>query len=120
MAARPPRRRRLRAHVKRAIKGILDDGPETPQERWENQGGYSPATSAAETAALVTGADIARANRDTATAKAWEATPKDGNPNAGTTYNIGDSARTTSISAASPTRASSSSCASGSSAPTIR
>ena len=36
----------------------------TPQDRWENQGGYSPATIAAEIAGLVCAADIARANGD--------------------------------------------------------
>jgi glucoamylase len=106
-------------HVKRAVDCILANGPQTPQERWENQGGWSPATIAAEIAGLVTAADIARANGHKATAKAWEATAddwqgkvdgwtatstgpystqsyylrltKDGNPNAGTRYDIGDS-----------------------------
>ena len=45
---------------------------------------------------------------------------KDGNPNAGTTYNIGDSGPTASTSARSSTRASSSSSASASSRPTTR
>ncbi len=87
------------------------------QERWENQGGWSPATIASEIAGLVTGAQIARANGDPASAAAWEAKAdewqakvdgwtytttgpygsgyylrltKDGKPNAGTTYDIGD------------------------------
>ena len=90
-----------------------------PQERWENQSGYSPATIASEIAGLVCAAYIARANGDTASAQRYLATAddwqarvkdwtvttngpysagpyflrltKDGNPNAGTTYNIGDS-----------------------------
>jgi glucoamylase len=107
------------SHVKRAAGCILANGPQTQQERWENQGGWSPATIASEIAALVTGADIARANKDPRTAKAWDAKAdewqskvdawtytttgpygagyylrltKDANPNAGTTYSIaGDS-----------------------------
>jgi glucoamylase len=108
-----------RAHVKPAADYIVANGPSTPQERWENQGGYSPATIAAEIAGLVCAADIARVNGDTASAtaylaradawqqsvKAWTVTTngplsshpyflrltKDGNPNAGTTYDVGDS-----------------------------
>jgi glucoamylase len=108
-----------RDHIKPAADYILANGPQTPQERWENQGGYSPATIAAEIAGLVCAADIARANRDPSTANkylrtaddwqakvdSWTATTngpysprpyylrltKDANPNAGTTYNIGDS-----------------------------
>jgi glucoamylase len=113
------------AHVRRAadfIVGFEQDGnraPWTPQERWENQSGYSPATIASEIAALVCAASIARLNGDPAAAdrylavaddwqarvKGWTVTTtgpyssgpyflrltKDGNPNAGTTYDIGDS-----------------------------
>jgi len=57
-----------RDHVKKAADYIVANGPQTPQERWENQGGYSPATIAAEIAGLVCAADIARANGDQATA----------------------------------------------------
>ena len=113
------------SHVRRAADFLLSfeqDGnraPWTPQDRWENQSGYSPATIAAEIAALVCAADIARANgadaaadRYLATADDWQARvkgwtvtttgpystgpyflrlTKDGNPDAGTTYTIGDS-----------------------------
>ncbi|HEV7754069.1 MAG TPA: glycoside hydrolase family 15 protein [Baekduia sp.] len=113
------------SHVQRAadfLIGFTQDGhqaPWTPQERWENQSGYSPATIASEIAGLVCAADIAKANGDTASAerylatadawqakvKAWTATTtgpyspdayflrlsKDGDPNAPTTYKIGDS-----------------------------
>jgi glucoamylase len=114
------------SHVRRAADFILgwhdSDGhtaPYTPQERWENQSGYSPATIAAEIAGLVCAADLARAAGDTASAarylaaadswqhsvKGWTVTTngpyspdpyflrltKDGNPDTGTTYNIGDS-----------------------------
>jgi glucoamylase len=92
--------------------------PFSPQERWENQSGYSPATIAAEIAGLVCAADLARqagrpadAARWLATADRWQrsvqgwtvtrtgplsAAPyflrltKDGNPDAGTTYSLGD------------------------------
>lgn len=113
------------SHVKRAadfLVGFQQDGnsaPWTPQDRWENQSGYSPATIASEIAGLVCAADIAKANGDNASAnkylktaddwqskvKGWTATTtgpyssgpyflrltKDGNPNAGTAYDIGDS-----------------------------
>jgi glucoamylase len=93
--------------------------PWTPAERWENQSGYSPNTIASEIAGLVCAAGIARANGDEASArrylataddwqarvKSWTVTTtgpyssrpyflrltKDGNPDAGTTYDIGDS-----------------------------
>jgi glucoamylase len=108
-----------RDHIKPAADYIVANGPATPQERWENQGGYSPATIASEIAGLVCAADIARANGDRASSnrylrvaddwqqsvEKWTVTTngplashpyylritKDGNPNAGTTYNIGDS-----------------------------
>ncbi len=119
-------------HVKLAadfIVGFRDaqghTAPYTPQERWENQAGYSPATIASEIAGLVCAASIAKHNGDTAsatkylaTADAWRANlnswtltttgpyispsvpayylrlTKDGNPNAGTTYSVGDSGPT--------------------------
>ncbi len=107
------------SHVRRAadfLIGFSQDGnaaPWTPQERWENQSGYSPATIAAEIAGLVCAARLARVNGDRAaeprylaTADAWQANvkrwtvtttgpysagpyflrlTKDGDPNAGTT-----------------------------------
>ena len=106
-------------HVKKAADYIVANGPDTPQERWENQGGWSPATIAAEIAGLVCAADIAKTNGDQASAKRYLSTAdnwqqnveertvttngpladhpyylritKDGNPNAPTTYSIGDS-----------------------------
>src|SRR5439155_1598250 len=65
------------SHVKRAADFIVSfqqDGhaaPWTPQERWENQSGYSPATIAAEIAGLVCAAQIAQANGDTASAQRY-------------------------------------------------
>ena len=92
--------------------------PYTAQERWENQSGYSPNSIAAQIAGLVCAADIARHNGDDTSADRWEALAdewrsklkdwtvtttgplsddpyflrltKDGDPDAGTTYSIGD------------------------------
>lgn len=105
--------------VRKAARAILREGPVTEQERWENQGGYSPATIAAEIAGLVCAADLARdrghrelartylrvADRWQRNVKNWTLTrngplserpyflriTKDGKPNLGTTYAIGDS-----------------------------
>ncbi|HEY7044059.1 MAG TPA: glycoside hydrolase family 15 protein [Nocardioidaceae bacterium] len=62
------------AHVKKSADYIVANGPSTPQERWENIGGYSPATIAAEIAGLVCAADIARANGDPASASTYLST----------------------------------------------
>jgi glucoamylase len=51
-------------HVKPAADFILKNGPATPQERWEEEAGYSPSTIAAEIAGLVCAAEIARRNYD--------------------------------------------------------
>jgi len=111
-------------HIKKAADFLVNypGAPFTPQERWENQSGYSPGTIAAEVAGLICAADIARRNGDAASATRYEATAddwqahvqqwtatnngpyaprpyylrltKDGDPNAGTAYNIGDSGPT--------------------------
>ncbi len=110
-------------HVKPAadflVHFVSSDGypaPYTPQERWEEQSGYSPSTIASEIAGLVCAADIAQANGDAASAQLYLATAgswrsqlgkwtvtqngpyrplpyyvrltKDGNANAGTTYGL--------------------------------
>jgi glucoamylase len=112
-----------RQHVKPAadflVNFVTSDryrAPYTPQERWEEQGGYSPSTIASEIAGLVCAADIAQANGDAASARLYLATAdswrsqlgkwtvtqngpwrplpyyvrltKDGNPNAATTYSL--------------------------------
>jgi glucoamylase len=66
-------------HVRRSADFLVANGPRTPQERWENIGGYSPATIASEIAALICAADIAEANgradlaaRYRATADTWQ------------------------------------------------
>jgi glucoamylase len=113
------------SHVKRAANFLVNfvstDGPAapyTPGERWENQSGYSPSSTASEIAGLVCAADIAKANGDAAsaqlyltTADSWQSQlekwmvttngpfsklpyylrlTKDGQPNVGTTYGLGD------------------------------
>ena len=118
--------RRTYRGIKKAVRFLLrfrDEetgrrAPYSPQERWENQSGYSPATIAAQVDGLVTGAAIARERGDERRARRWErvadrwagrvkrwtATPngplsdaayflrvtKDGKPRRGTTYAIGD------------------------------
>jgi glucan 1,4-alpha-glucosidase len=58
-------------HVKRAADFIVKNGPKTPQERWEEEGGYSPSTIAAEIAGLVCAAEIAQKNGDNASAQTY-------------------------------------------------
>lgn len=47
--------------VRKASAFIVQNGPVTQQDRWEEDGGYSPFTLAAEIAALLAAADIADA-----------------------------------------------------------
>ena len=106
-------------HVRAAADYVVANGPRTPQERWENQDGWSPNTIATEIAGLICAADIARRNGDPARAARYEATAdawqrsvedwtatdsseyyspapyyvrvtKDANPNDGSDYNLGD------------------------------
>ena len=62
------------AHVKLSADYVQAHGPSTPQERWENATGWSPATIAAEIAGLVCAADIATKNGDSARAASYLAT----------------------------------------------
>jgi glucoamylase len=106
-------------HVKRAADFIVEQGPRSDQERWENQSGYAPGTIAAEIAGLICAADIARKNGAGAkaakyerTADAWQRSverwtatrngpysprpyylrlTKHRDPDKGTTYDLGDS-----------------------------
>jgi len=55
-------------NVRLSADYLVANGPRTKQERWENIGGYSPATIAAEIAGLVCAADIARKNGEDALA----------------------------------------------------
>lgn len=50
--------------------------PATQQERWEEQAGYSPSTTAAVVAGLITAADIAKMAGDEVNAKRYLATAK--------------------------------------------
>ena len=60
--------------IKLTADHLVDFGPATPGERWEEQSGVSPSTVAAEIAGLVCAADIARRNGDTASASTYEST----------------------------------------------
>jgi glucoamylase len=64
-------------HIRPAAEYVLARGPATPQERWEEETGYSPATMAAEIAGLVCAADIATANGAAADARRYLATADD-------------------------------------------
>jgi glucan 1,4-alpha-glucosidase len=57
--------------VRKAANALVRMGPSTPQERWEETGGYSPSTTAAEIAGLVAAARIARWRDDRARARLW-------------------------------------------------
>ncbi|XXT35045.1 glycoside hydrolase family 15 protein [Sorangium sp. So ce448] len=59
--------------IKRTADFIVNTGPWTQQERWEENAGYSPSTIAAEIAGLVCAATIARANGDTTSAARYMA-----------------------------------------------
>ena len=52
-------RKRWWSLVRRAASFLVMNGPVTQQDRWEEDGGYSPFTLAAEIAALLAAADIA-------------------------------------------------------------
>src|SRR5438270_102303 len=58
-------------HVKPAANFIVKNGPASPQERWEEQSGYSPSTIAAEISGLVCAARIAQMNHDDDSQKQW-------------------------------------------------
>ncbi|WP_433335141.1 glucan 1,4-alpha-glucosidase [Spirillospora sp. CA-294931] len=57
--------------VKKSADFIVAKGPSTPQERWEEEGGYSPSTIAAEIAGLVCAADLAAKAGDPTSAKRY-------------------------------------------------
>ena len=105
-------------HVKPAANFLIAHGPSFGSERWEEQGGFSPSTIAAEIAGLVAAADLARGNGDATSAalwlgvaddwqrsiKGWTVTTngplaahpyfirlsKTGDPNAAISYNVGN------------------------------
>ncbi len=53
---------------------LVSNGPSTPQERWEENSGYSPATIAAEIAGLLCAASIAEANGAASQAATYQST----------------------------------------------
>ena len=57
--------------IRKAADALVTRGPATPQERWEETGGYSNSTLPAMIAGLVTASDIARRRGDTARAALW-------------------------------------------------
>ncbi len=105
-------------HIRDAADYVAAEGPDTGQERWENQNGWSPNTIATEIAGLICAADVAEANGDAERAasyraladswqqqvESWTATTtgpysedpyylritKDANPDDGSTYGLGD------------------------------
>jgi len=105
-------------HILPAANFVASHGPVFGVERWEEQGGYSPSTIAAEIAGLVAAADIADQNADAASAAVWRGVADDwqrsierwtvttngplapypyyirvsktGDPNAAISYNVGN------------------------------
>ncbi len=57
--------------VRKAADAIVARGPATPQERWEETGGYSNSTLPAMIAGLVAASDLARRRGDEARAALW-------------------------------------------------
>ncbi len=109
-----------RHHIRPAADYIVDHGPKTGAERWEEHPGYSPSTIAAEIAGLVAAGKLAAAVGDTARADLYNATADDyqrnvkrwtvtttgpdgpryfiresvdGNPNTAQTYDLGNGSR---------------------------
>jgi glucoamylase len=109
-------------HIKPAADFLVSHGPSYGVERWEEQSGYSPSTIAAEIAGLTAASAIADEHGDRADARLYQATADDyqrntknwtvtstgpdssspyfirlsktGDPNAATSYNLGNGAPT--------------------------
>ena len=64
-------------HIRPAADYIVDHGPSTGAERWEEHPGFSPATIASEIAGLVAAGKLATAAGDTARADLYLATADD-------------------------------------------
>ena len=58
--------------VKSAVAYVIEQGPVTLQERWEECSGFSPSTMAAKIAALICAADFARSRGEEKTAQFME------------------------------------------------
>jgi glucoamylase len=105
------------SHVRPAADFLVAHGPSDGNERWEEQTGYSPSTIAAEIAGLTAASVIAAAHHDQERSRLYQATAdyfqrsikswavtttgpdapsyfirlsKTGNPNAATTYGLGN------------------------------
>jgi glucoamylase len=65
------------AHIKPAADFVIAHGPSFGPERWEEQGGFSPSTIAAEIAGLIAAADLADANHDATSAAIWRGVADD-------------------------------------------
>ncbi|HEV2377532.1 MAG TPA: glycoside hydrolase family 15 protein [Streptosporangiaceae bacterium] len=61
-------------HIESLANFLVANGPTTPEERWEETGGYSPATMAAEVAGLLCAAVIAQDNGAAGLAATYQAT----------------------------------------------
>src|SRR4029079_19075212 len=61
-------------HIKKAADFVVAHGPSFGSQRWEEQGGYSPSTIAAESAGLVAAWRIADEQGDHASARIYRAT----------------------------------------------
>jgi glucan 1,4-alpha-glucosidase len=61
-------------HIRPAAYFVASHGPSFGPERWEEQGGYSPSTIAAEIAGLISAADIADVNGDHVSARVFRGT----------------------------------------------
>ncbi|HEV3140813.1 MAG TPA: glycoside hydrolase family 15 protein, partial [Vicinamibacterales bacterium] len=68
-ALTPRERGRYWNMMRRAVGFIVRNGPVSPQDRWEEDAGYSPFTLAAEIAALLVAADDADANGEAVAAR---------------------------------------------------
>jgi glucan 1,4-alpha-glucosidase len=98
-------------HIRKAADFVVAHGPSFGSERWEEQGGYSPSTIAAEIAGLTAASVIAERNGDGQRARVYQATAdhfqrsikswtvadgtfirlsKTGDPNAPIEYNLGN------------------------------
>ena len=64
--------------VRRSLGYVARNGPETAQERWEEEAGYSPSSIAAEIAGLCCGAALALAEADRIAGAGGEAATADG------------------------------------------
>jgi glucoamylase len=62
------------SYVEDLANYLVANGPYTPEERWEENSGYSPATIAAEIAGLICAASIAVDNGDTSLAATYQST----------------------------------------------